>query len=116
MSAISQVLSFHTFDQSITEKSIVEKFKASRVHAEGNIRLLKCWRMPREFNALYCATWRRYIYMFPLNIKSYTPVVHEPITDPRSSGVNFGWHPVEIGSKTYLVDVDVATVNLLLQE
>lgn len=118
---MSQVISFHTFDPDVTACSIVSKFRSTSVHKEGNICLLECYRVPRAFNALFTATWRRYVYMFPLNVQQERQSVCAPVDaaesgDKRSSGTNFGWFPIIADSKSYYVDVDVTVVDTLLRE
>ena len=55
--------------------------------------------------------------MFPLNIKPDEEVEFDSSArDTRSCGDNFGWFPVSIDSKSYLVDVDVVAVDALLRE
>lgn len=121
VSAISQVISFHTFDSDVSEKTIMARFQTSRVHQDGTIRIHDCQRVPREFNALFCATWRRYIYLFPLNIqglgdKSEADVALADVRrDSRSAGIHFGWHNVTVDSVDYMVDVDVDKVDRFLR-
>lgn len=66
VSALSQVVSLHTFD-ALTEASIAEAFAASEGSRAGRVRLLAVARVPRAFHALYGASWRRYVYMLPLS-------------------------------------------------
>jgi tRNA pseudouridine(38-40) synthase len=41
------------------------------IKLKGNIRFWNCVRVSRKFHSLFSATWRRYIYIFPLNQGSY---------------------------------------------
>lgn len=66
VSAVSQVISFNTFDD-VTSEQILAKFHKSKAHEEGVMRVFECERVPRKFHAQFSATWRRYIYLFPLN-------------------------------------------------
>jgi tRNA pseudouridine(38-40) synthase len=71
VSALSQVLSFHTYDE-ITEGDIKELFAQSEAQMQGRIKLFSCTRVPRRFHALFLATWRRYVYAFPLKPGAYS--------------------------------------------
>ncbi len=67
VSAISQVVSFITSNVTITPDEI--KDKINNVYSDLD-RRLKCYdvyRVPKSFNPRSHATWRRYIYMVPLN-------------------------------------------------
>lgn len=65
VSAICQVVSFKTYDE-ISEKTLIEEFLKSEPCVAGRLGLRQCFRVPKKFNALFSATWRRYIYLFPL--------------------------------------------------
>jgi hypothetical protein len=69
VSAISQIVSFATFD-SVTEETVLSAFNAN-VPAERKQFLVasQCCRVPRKFQALFSATWRRYLYLFPLGVE-----------------------------------------------
>ena len=71
VSAISQVLSFSTYEE-ITAKDIVEKIVRSEQYREAKIGVWDCQRVPRKFHALFSATWRRYMYLFPLAKGKFT--------------------------------------------
>lgn len=66
VSALSQIISFHTFDE-VAVEDIVAVFNESLPQKEGRLKLLHCTRVPRKFHALFSASWRRYIYLLPLN-------------------------------------------------
>jgi tRNA pseudouridine(38-40) synthase len=72
VSAVSQIISFHTYDD-ITPDSILHDFhhKGPETTRNGSLRAYDCARVPRAFHALFSATWRRYVYLFPLNIGPY---------------------------------------------
>lgn len=70
MSALSQIISFHTFDD-VTADEILQQLKASEACRSGQLIGWECYRVPRRFHALYSATWRRYVYVFPLNPGPY---------------------------------------------
>ena len=57
VSALSQIISFHTFDESITAESIHGLFAESEASSTGRLKLFQCVRVPRKFHALFLATW-----------------------------------------------------------
>ena len=65
VSAISQIISFATFDD-VTADDILREFNASLACRQGHLWAWDCQRVPRKFQALFSATWRRYLYLFPL--------------------------------------------------
>ncbi len=68
VSAISQIVSFKTSNVSLTAFDIVNKFNNSLNYSEdSNLVVYQCARVPKMFNARSQATWRRYLYTFPLN-------------------------------------------------
>lgn len=66
VSAVSQVLCFATTDMTKTPEGMLEKFRASEPVLEGRLAVYDCKRVPKKFHARSSATWRRYLYMFPL--------------------------------------------------
>ena len=66
VSALSQIVSVHTFEE-IAVEDIVAVFNESLPQKEGRLKLMNCTRVPRKFHALFSASWRRYIYLLPLN-------------------------------------------------
>ena len=71
VSAISQIVCFWSTDVSITENDILNKFRAGEGYKTGRLSVYECYRVPKKFNARSSATWRRYLYLFPLNKGSY---------------------------------------------
>lgn len=67
VSAVSQVLCFATQDMTKTPEGMLEKFRASKPVQEGRLAVYDIQRVPKKFHARSSATWRRYLYMFPLN-------------------------------------------------
>ena len=63
---ISQILSFSTYDD-IQADSLLSKMKDSKACVEGRLAVWEVIRAPKRFHALFSASWRRYIYLFPLN-------------------------------------------------
>ena len=70
VSALSQIVSFHTFDE-IEAEDIEALFSQSQASKESRLRLIHCTRVPRKFHALFSATWRRYLYLLPLGEGDY---------------------------------------------
>ena len=70
VSAVSQIISFSTYDL-ITATDIIEKMRASEPVLAGRLAVYDAVRVPKRFQALFSATWRRYIYLFPLNTGTY---------------------------------------------
>ena len=66
VSAISQVVTFSTYDDIVLE-DIVDQVKSSEPFQSHRLTLLDFARVPRKFHPIFCATWRRYVYLFPLN-------------------------------------------------
>ena len=73
VSAISQILSFTTYDD-IDAASILKAFDESSDDPSRyrRVRAYECVRVPRRFHSLFSATWRRYVYLFPLNSGPFT--------------------------------------------
>ena len=65
VSAVSQIISFNSYDQ-ISCEDIFELFKSSDAQREGRLTAFEVVRVPKRFHALFCASARRYIYLFPL--------------------------------------------------
>lgn len=67
VSAVSQVICFANLDMSRTPEYYMDKFRASKPFQEGRLAVYDCYRVPKKFHSRASATWRRYLYMFPLN-------------------------------------------------
>ena len=65
ITAIYQVLSFIS-SKDLDMEQIIREVNASESAREGHLAAYECVRVPRKFNARSQATWRRYIYLFPL--------------------------------------------------
>eukprot|EP01038_Epipyxis_sp_PR26KG_P007921 gene7921-10751_t len=75
VSAVSQVICFSTFDP-LTPKQIINQIKRSDPVVKFNrLAVWDCKRVPKRFHALFSATWRRYLYLFPLNKGTYPHMV-----------------------------------------
>jgi tRNA U38,U39,U40 pseudouridine synthase TruA len=66
VSAVSQVISFATFDD-VNATDILNKLRDCEAVKSGRLAIFDCRRVPKRFHALFSATWRRYLYVFPLN-------------------------------------------------
>lgn len=73
VSAVSQMISFSTFDN-ISADDILNQFRNSEASKSGFLAVYDCKRVPKRFHALFSATWRRYLYVFPLNSGSFDGV------------------------------------------
>lgn len=66
VSAVSQIISFATFDD-VSATDILNKLRDCEAVKSGRLAIFDCRRVPKRFHALFSATWRRYLYVFPLN-------------------------------------------------
>jgi tRNA pseudouridine(38-40) synthase len=66
VSAISQIINFNTNNMNLTTNDIYNKFKQSKPCLDGRLTIYDCYRVPKKFHSRASATWRRYLYMFPL--------------------------------------------------
>lgn len=66
VSAISQIINFNTNNMNLTSNDIYEKFRQSKPCLDGRLTIYDCYRVPKKFHSRASATWRRYLYMFPL--------------------------------------------------
>lgn len=110
VSAVSQVICFNHNDMTRTPEYYLEKFRASKPFLEGRLAVYDCQRVPKKFHARASATWRRYLYMFPLNRIDESAVeldelkgVYGPVSDPA-------------GSSAVKYDVDIEFLNRLLSK
>lgn len=71
VSAISQVICFSTTrgtKQEVSEEDILAAFRGSDAFQSQRLAVFDCRRVPKQFNSRSSATWRRYIYLFPLEV------------------------------------------------
>lgn len=73
MSALSQVISFTFGAGLVTPEGVVQSINESKAGKAGRIVAFDCQRAPKRFHAQFSATWRRYIYLFPLNRRADQP-------------------------------------------
>lgn len=66
VSAVSQVISVICPKEN-TAKILLQRMRSSEPVLAGRLAVFDCVRVPKKFNARSCATWRRYLYMLPLN-------------------------------------------------
>jgi tRNA U38,U39,U40 pseudouridine synthase TruA len=68
VSALSQVISFYVNkDHLLDEKTLLEQIQSHPAIQSGRLAVFDCQTVPRKFHALFSATWRRYMYLYPLN-------------------------------------------------
>jgi len=67
VSALSQVVCFSTFSE-ITSEQILDAFRSSEPCREQRLAVFECHRVPRRMHPIFCALWRRYTYLMPLNV------------------------------------------------
>lgn len=66
VSALSQCVSFTSFDGALTAEHIMSLINTSEPAIDGRLRCFDCRRVPRKFHSVYGCEWRRYIYLLPL--------------------------------------------------
>jgi tRNA pseudouridine(38-40) synthase len=66
VSALSQVISFSTFED-IDSETLLTSIRASEPFVSNRLAVWDCIRLPRKFHPVFCATWRRYLYLFPVS-------------------------------------------------
>lgn len=62
--AFMQIISFSTYEE-LTVEELLSSMKSSPPCACGSLAVWEVVRAPKRFHALFSATWRRYIYLFP---------------------------------------------------
>jgi len=67
VSAVSQVICFSTPDMSLRATDYIARCNAAEPFCSGRLTAYECFRVPKKFHSRASATWRRYLYMFPLN-------------------------------------------------
>jgi tRNA pseudouridine(38-40) synthase len=66
VSALSQVVSLSTFED-LNEEELLSQIRSSEPFTENRLGVWQCVRVPRRFHPVFCATWRRYLFLFPVN-------------------------------------------------
>lgn len=64
--AVSQIVNFATSDTKLDQHLLLQRLRNSPMHAEGYLQVYDCVRVPKSFHSRSSATWRRYLYVFPL--------------------------------------------------
>lgn len=73
VSALSQVVSYTSFDTTSTPAQLLRQSQATDACRSGRLAVWDCQRVPRKFHPLFAATWRRYLYLFPLCSGPFSP-------------------------------------------
>ena len=85
VSAVSQVITIVT-SADVTASEILRRGQESDAAKAGRLVFYDCARAPRTFNARSCATWRRYIYLVPLenneDIGEVDPLLVNRVLEP----------------------------------
>lgn len=115
VSGISQVICFSTPDMKIKPEDLIKKFKESEPYKDGRLAIFDCQRVPKKFHSRASATWRRYLYMFPLNriIKTTQNGTYNP-TESEGPDKPCGWYDSSSTNGTVEYDVDVEVLNRIL--
>jgi hypothetical protein len=71
VSALSQVICFSTYNHNISPESLTSEMNSSEPFLSHRLAVLDCVRVPRKFHPIFSATWRRYVYLFPVNSGCY---------------------------------------------
>jgi tRNA pseudouridine(38-40) synthase len=66
VSAVSQVICISS-SPDVTAADLLTRMKLSEPVTNGRLQVYDCYRVPHKFNARSSATWRRYLYLLPLN-------------------------------------------------
>ena len=69
VSAVGQVINF-VHSKPVTPEEFMQELKVTEPVVSGRLAFHDCARVPRQFNARSCATWRRYLYLVPLRARS----------------------------------------------
>lgn len=67
VSALSQIVGFVTDKVDFDIDAFISKVRNSEPCQSGRLAIYECVRVPKKFNARSEATWRRYLYLIPLN-------------------------------------------------
>lgn len=134
---MSQIVSFHSTSEDLTEESLTAQIEQHPAFVSGKLAAFEVKQVPKKFHAMFSATWRRYLYIFPLNtsswIRNVTPkyddesvpgtVYHFPVSRVNSGGaileryegVNGKGSDTSDMDGVEDVDIDVVFVNDMLQ-
>ena len=110
--------------EDVTPQSLMSQLLKTEPCKLGCLNVYECFRVPKRFHALFSATWRRYLFLFPLNQGNYPLYnVHQPHflsndqnTQTPPSFSHISGAPASQPATTVHVDVNVARVNTLLNQ
>jgi hypothetical protein len=71
VSAVSQVINFKSEKEGMSSDMFLRRMQESEPCISGRLQVYDCKRVPKKFNARSMATWRRYLYLVPLNSGAY---------------------------------------------
>jgi tRNA U38,U39,U40 pseudouridine synthase TruA len=122
VSAVSQVVSFHSTSETLSEESIRASMDAHEAFSSGRLAYFEVKEVPKKFHAMFSATWRRYLYLFPLNTSSWVRNTTPLYDDEPVPSVVYHFSAVGIISEEtdvkdvplQDVDVDVEFINAML--
>jgi len=66
VNAVGQVFCFTTSNIELDEQTILERMRSSEPVQSCRLAIFDCKRVPKAFNSRSSATWRRYLYLVPL--------------------------------------------------
>jgi len=116
VSAISQIINFNTNNMNMTPDDIYNLFKQSIPYLHGRLTIYDCQRVPKKFHSRASATWRRYLYMFPLNrLTSINKNNNNNNNNVNNNDNNINNINNNINNKQKY-DVDVEYLNIILSK
>jgi len=68
VSASAQIINF-VHSAQVSPQDLLQELQRTEPVQAGRLAFHDCARVPRQFNARACATWRRYLYLVPLTAK-----------------------------------------------
>lgn len=78
VSALSQIISFYINNEDVLPPSeILQKMRSHPSVIEGRLAIFDCQIVPKKFHALFSATWRRYMYLYPVNTPQQAREIEE---------------------------------------
>ena len=71
----AQIISFSTYEP-LTADELLQSMRASPQCESGSLAVWEVVRAPKRFHALFSASWRRYIYIFPTKPGTSICILH----------------------------------------
>ena len=68
VSASAQIINF-VHSRPVSPHDLLSELRQTEPVLAGRLAFHACARVPRQFNARACATWRRYLYLVPLTLQ-----------------------------------------------